>query len=112
MRMVVPSGGKRRYETDRGCEHRELDMEKSQREVCTIKDFSMIQPLSLRPSYGGSRGRRDAIQAVLDKNATASRQELGPQIHPIGDDTHRTIHALLTNQQKSLEREMVQRRRP
>jgi phage/plasmid-associated DNA primase len=51
----------------------------------------------------------DKIQALLDKNPTASRQQLGPQIHAISDDTHREIHALLTDHQKELEKAMVQR---
>jgi periplasmic protein CpxP/Spy len=51
----------------------------------------------------------DRIQAVLDKNPTASRQQLGPQIHAISDETHRAIHALLTDRQKTLEAAMVQR---
>ena len=38
----------------------------------------------------------DRIQKLLDKNPTASRRELAPQIHAISDDTHRQIHALLT----------------
>jgi hypothetical protein len=50
----------------------------------------------------------DKIQALLDKNPTASRQALGPQIHAISDETHREIHALLTDQQKDLEEKMVQ----
>jgi molecular chaperone DnaK (HSP70) len=49
------------------------------------------------------------IQALLDKNPTASRQQLGPQIHAISDETHRKIHALLTDHQKELEKEMQQR---
>jgi hypothetical protein len=51
----------------------------------------------------------DRIQAVLDKNPTASRQELGPQIHAISDETHRKIHALLTDHQKELEKAMQKR---
>jgi Spy/CpxP family protein refolding chaperone len=51
----------------------------------------------------------DRIQALLDKNPTASRQELGPQIHAISDETHFKIHALLTDHQKELERAMQQR---
>jgi len=51
----------------------------------------------------------DRIQALLDKNPSASRQELGPQIHAISDDTHRKIHALLTDRQKELETAMLQR---
>jgi hypothetical protein len=48
----------------------------------------------------------DRIQALLDKNPKASRQELGPQIHAISDETHRKIHALLTDHQKELEKAM------
>jgi protein CpxP len=51
----------------------------------------------------------DRIQALLDKNPNASRQELGPQIHAISDETHREIHALLTGHQKELEKAMQQR---
>jgi hypothetical protein len=51
----------------------------------------------------------DRIQALLDKNPTASRQELDPQIHAISDETHRKIHALLTDHQKELEKAMQQR---
>ena len=51
----------------------------------------------------------DRIQALLDKNPTASRRELGPQIHAISDETHHKIHALLTTHQKELEKAMQQR---
>jgi hypothetical protein len=51
----------------------------------------------------------DKIQALLDKNPTASRQKLGPQIHAISDETHREVHALLTDHQKELEKAMQQR---
>ena len=51
----------------------------------------------------------DKIQALLDKNPTSSRQQLGPQIHAISDETHRQIHALLTDHQKELEKSMQQR---
>src|SRR5947199_9206775 len=30
----------------------------------------------------------DKIQALLDKNPATSRQQLGPQIHAISDETH------------------------
>jgi hypothetical protein len=53
----------------------------------------------------------DKIQVLLDKNPNASRQELGPQIHAISDETHREIHALLTDHQKDLEKAMQQRER-
>src|SRR5947209_7273882 len=51
----------------------------------------------------------DKIQALLDKNPKASRQDIAPQIHAISDQTHRQIHALLTDQQKELEKAMQQR---
>lgn len=51
----------------------------------------------------------DSIQVLLDKNPNASRQDLGPQIHAISDETHRQIHALLTDHQKELEKAMQQR---
>jgi predicted HTH transcriptional regulator len=51
----------------------------------------------------------DKIQALLDKNPNASRQDLGPQIHAISDETHRDIHALLTDHQKELEKAMQER---
>jgi predicted HTH transcriptional regulator len=51
----------------------------------------------------------DKIQALLDKNPKASRQELAPQIHAISDETHRQIHALLTDHQKELEKAMQHR---
>lgn len=51
----------------------------------------------------------DKIQALLDKNPTASRPELAPQIHAISDETHHQIHALLTDHQKELEKAMQQR---
>ena len=53
----------------------------------------------------------DKIQVLFDKNPTASRQELGPQIHAISDETHGKIHALLTDHQKELEKAMQQRER-
>jgi hypothetical protein len=51
----------------------------------------------------------DRIQALLDRNPTMSRQELGPQIHAISDETHRQIHALLSDRQKVLETAMKHR---
>jgi len=51
----------------------------------------------------------DSIQALLDKNPNASRQDIGQQIHAISDETHRQIHALLTDHQKELEKAMQQR---
>jgi Spy/CpxP family protein refolding chaperone len=51
----------------------------------------------------------DRIQALFDKNPGLSRQDLGPQIHAISDDTHREIEALLTEHQKQLAKAMQKR---
>jgi len=51
----------------------------------------------------------DRIQALLDKNPKLSRQDLGPQIHAISDETHRQIDALLTERQKQLVKAMQKR---
>jgi protein CpxP len=51
----------------------------------------------------------EKIQALLDKNPSASRKELGPQIHAISDETHHQIHVLLTDHQKELEKAMQKR---
>ena len=51
----------------------------------------------------------DRIQALFGKNPKSSRQELGPQIHAISDDTHHKIHALLTDHQRELEKAMQRR---
>src|ERR1700758_694681 len=51
----------------------------------------------------------DKIQALLDKNPSATRQQLAPQIHAISDETHREIHALLSEHQQQLEEQMIHR---
>jgi hypothetical protein len=53
----------------------------------------------------------DKIQALLDKNPSATRQSLGPQIHAISDTTHHQVDALLTKPQKQLELQMQERLR-
>jgi predicted HTH transcriptional regulator len=67
----------------------------------TQKQQEQIKPLL--------QEHHDRIQALLDKNPAVSRQELAPQIHGISDETHREIHALLTDRQKKLEQAMQQR---
>jgi hypothetical protein len=69
-------------------------------------EFTPEQQQQVRPLL---EEHHDRIQALLDKNPTASRQELAPQIHAISDETHHTIHALLTDHQKELEKAMQQR---
>jgi len=73
-----------------------------------IKDLELTpeQQQQVRPLL---EEHQDRIQALLAKNPTASRQELGPQIHTISDETHRKIHALLTDQQSELEKAMQHR---
>ena len=51
----------------------------------------------------------DRIQALFDKNPKLSRQDLGPQIHAISDETHHQIEALLTEHQKQLAKAMQER---
>ena len=53
----------------------------------------------------------EKLQTLFDKNPTASRQELGPQIHAVSDETHHKIHALLNDRQKELEKAMQGRER-
>ena len=68
--------------------------------------LSRAQQQQVRPLL---EEHHDRIQALLDKNPTASRQQLGPQIHAISDETHRKIDALLTDHQKEFEKAMQQR---
>jgi Spy/CpxP family protein refolding chaperone len=51
----------------------------------------------------------DKIQALLDNNPKLSRQDLGPQIHAISDETHHEIEALLPERQKELAKAMQKR---
>ena len=76
--------------------------------VRLTKDLELTpeQQRQVRPLLGE---HHDWIQALLDKNPTASRQDLGPQIHAISDETYHEIHALLTYHQKELEKAMQQR---
>jgi Spy/CpxP family protein refolding chaperone len=53
----------------------------------------------------------DRIQALFDKNPRLSREDLGPQIHAISDETHHQIEALLTEHQKQLAKTMRERMR-
>ena len=53
----------------------------------------------------------DRIQALFDKNPRLSREDLGPQIHAISDETHHQIEALLTEHQKQLAKAMQERMR-
>jgi periplasmic protein CpxP/Spy len=69
-------------------------------------ELTSVQQKQVRPLL---EEHHDKIQALLNKNPTASRQELGPQIHAISDETHGKIHALLTDHQKELEKAMQQR---
>ena len=72
------------------------------------KDMELTpeQQKKVRPLF---QEHHDRIQALLDKNPKASRQELAPQIHAISDETHHQIHALLTDHQKELEKAMQHR---
>jgi hypothetical protein len=76
--------------------------------VHLIKDLELTpdQQQQVKPLL---EEHHDRIQALFDKNPNASRQELGPQIHAISDDTHHEIHALLSDHQRQLEQAMQQR---
>ena len=67
----------------------------------TAKQQQQVRPLL--------QEHHDRIQTLLDKNPTASRRDLAPQIHAISDDTHHEIHALLSDHQRELEKAMQQR---
>jgi protein CpxP len=51
----------------------------------------------------------DRIQVLFDESPKLSREELGPQIHAISDETHHQIEALLTEHQKQLAKAMQER---
>jgi hypothetical protein len=72
------------------------------------KDLELTpeQQQKVRPLF---QQHHDKTQALLDQMPSASRQELGPQIHAISDETHRQIHVLLTDHQKELEKTMQHR---
>jgi protein CpxP len=72
------------------------------------KDLELTpnQRKQIRPLLGE---HHDRIQALFDKNPGRSRQDLGPQIHAISDDTHHQIEALLTPHQKQLAKAMQER---
>ncbi|HUA93474.1 MAG TPA: hypothetical protein VL991_12955 [Terracidiphilus sp.] len=53
----------------------------------------------------------DQIQALLDKNPTLTRKQLGPRIHALSGRTHRQIDALLTPHQRDLAKAMQKRER-
>src|SRR5882757_4607989 len=76
--------------------------------VRLTKDLELTpeQQQQVRPLLEEHHNR---IQALVDKNPNASRQELGPQIHAISDETHGEIHALLSDHQKQLEEAMQKR---
>jgi|SRR5882724_125230 len=70
--------------------------------------FTPEQQHQVRPLL---QEHHDRIQTLLDKNPTASRRELAPQIHAISNETHHKIHALLTDHQRELEKAMQQHER-
>jgi periplasmic protein CpxP/Spy len=74
------------------------------------KDLELTpnQRIQIRPLL---EEHHDRIQALFDKNPKLSRQDLGPQIHAISDETHRQIEALLTEHQKKLAKAMQERMR-
>jgi protein CpxP len=87
--------------------------------VCTARSIEqeldrLTKDLELTPNQRKQiepllEERHDRIQALFDNNPNLSREELGPQIHAISDDTHHQIEALLTEHQKQLARAMQER---
>jgi len=49
------------------------------------------------------------VFSLFDKNPSRSREELGPQIHAISDETHHQIEGLLTERQRQLSKAMQER---
>jgi Spy/CpxP family protein refolding chaperone len=64
------------------------------------------QRIQIRPLL---EEHHDRIQALFDNNPRLSREDLGPQIHAISDETHHQIEALLTSRQKQLAKAMQKR---
>jgi len=86
--------------------HRPQSIDQELARLTKDLELTSEQQQQVRPRL---QEHHDRIQALLDKNPTVSRQELAPQIHAISDETHREIHALLTDHQKKLEKAMQQR---
>jgi Spy/CpxP family protein refolding chaperone len=80
---------------DKELDHLTKDLE------LTPKQRKQVRPLI--------QEHHDRIQALFDKNPGVSRQNLGPQIHAISDETHHEIEALLTEHQKQLAKAMQER---
>jgi len=72
------------------------------------KDLELT-PKQRKPIRPLLQEHHDRIQALFDKNPGMSRQDLGPQIHAISDETHHEIEALLTEHQKQLAKAMQER---
>jgi hypothetical protein len=76
--------------------------------VRLTKDLELT-PLQQHQVRSALEEHHNRIQALLDENPNASRQELGPRIHAISEETHGEIHGLLSDHQKQLEKAMQQR---
>jgi Spy/CpxP family protein refolding chaperone len=82
----------------------------------SIRNSHLTKDLELTPNQRKQvrpllQEHHDKIQALLDKNPTRSRQDLGPQIHAISDETHHQIEEVLTEHQKQLAKAMQERMR-
>jgi len=80
-----------------------------EQELARLTNYLELTPKQKQQVRPLLQEHQDNIQALLDKNPKASRQELAPQIHAISDQTHRQIHTLLSDHQKDLERRMQER---
>jgi len=106
--LAVAQDGEQQPSAREQLQHIHTPQSIDQKLASLTKDLELTpeQQRQVRPLL---QEHHDRIQALLDKNPKASRQELGPQIHAISDETHHKIHALLTDHQKELEKAMVQR---
>ena len=105
---VAPDSGAQQPTAREQLQHVHTPQSIDQELARLVKDLELTrgQQQQVRPLL---EEHHDKIQVLLDKNPAASRQELGPQIHAISDETHRKIHALLSAHQKELEKAMRQR---
>jgi len=69
-------------------------------------ELTLNQRKQIRPLL---EEHHDKIRALFDKNPDISRQDLGPRIHAISDETHHQIEALLNRHQKQLAKAMQER---
>ena len=105
---VAQDNGVQQHSASQQLQHIHTPQSSDQELARLTKDLELTpeQQQQVRPLL---EKHHDRVQALLDEKSTASRQELAPQIHAISDETHREVHALLSDHQKQLEKAMQQR---